>query len=169
MRRVEKGFSCIELLIDVALILIIAAIAILNLLRTRMAANEAQAVGSVRTINTGAITTYINRSLGLVTGSPFPCLSNYRILSIGGGFQRSCVHGAISSRLELRRTNSRHKTGFGHDRMKGQGCDGCSGYGVPGTSGFGRGGILGRDEIGLSAVIWALLFCLAMPQIRYFA
>jgi type IV pilus assembly protein PilA len=51
----EKGFSLIELLIVVAIILIIAAIAIPNLLRARMAANEASAVGSVRTINTAAI------------------------------------------------------------------------------------------------------------------
>jgi type II secretory pathway pseudopilin PulG len=46
----------IELLIVVAIILIIAAIAIPNLLRSRMAANEASAVGSIRTINTAAIT-----------------------------------------------------------------------------------------------------------------
>jgi type IV pilus assembly protein PilA len=51
----EKGFSLIELLIVVAIILIIAAIAIPNLLRSRMAANESSAVGSVRTINTAAI------------------------------------------------------------------------------------------------------------------
>jgi type IV pilus assembly protein PilA len=55
MSKKQKGFSLIELLIVVAIILIIAAIAIPNLLRSRMAANEASAVGSVRTMNTAAI------------------------------------------------------------------------------------------------------------------
>jgi type IV pilus assembly protein PilA len=54
--RKQKGFSLIELLIVVAIILIIAAIAIPNLLRARMAANESSAVASIRTINTGMIT-----------------------------------------------------------------------------------------------------------------
>src|ERR1700744_5120756 len=61
MRNKQKGFSLIELLIVVAIILIIAAIAIPNLLRSKMAANEASAVGSVRTLNTACVsysTTY---------------------------------------------------------------------------------------------------------------
>jgi len=55
MRSKQKGFSLIELLIVVAIILIIAAIAIPNLLRAKIAANEASAVGSLRTLNTACI------------------------------------------------------------------------------------------------------------------
>jgi type IV pilus assembly protein PilA len=67
--RKQKGFSLIELLIVVAIILIIAAIAIPNLLRARMAANESSAVASIRTINTGMVTynsTY--PTVGFATG-----------------------------------------------------------------------------------------------------
>lgn len=53
--RKEKGFSLIELLIVVAIILIIAAIAIPNLLEARKRANESAAVGSVKTIVTSSV------------------------------------------------------------------------------------------------------------------
>ena len=54
--RKQKGFSLIELLLVVAVILIISAIAVPNFLRSRMRANEASAVASLRMINTAAIT-----------------------------------------------------------------------------------------------------------------
>jgi type IV pilus assembly protein PilA len=54
--KIDKGVTLIEFLIVVANNLIIAAIAIPNLLRSRMAANEASAVGSIRTVNTAEVT-----------------------------------------------------------------------------------------------------------------
>jgi type IV pilus assembly protein PilA len=55
MRR-HKGFSLIELLLVVAVIMIIAAIAVPNFIRSRMRANESSAVASLRVINTAAVT-----------------------------------------------------------------------------------------------------------------
>src|SRR5437763_11151201 len=54
--RKQQGFSLIELLIVVSIILIISAMAIPNFLRSRLRANEASAVASLRMINTAAIT-----------------------------------------------------------------------------------------------------------------
>jgi type IV pilus assembly protein PilA len=73
MRNRQKGFSLIELLIVVAIILIIAAIAIPNLLRSKMAANEASAVATLRTLNTASIsyqTAYNNYQPNLASLGP---------------------------------------------------------------------------------------------------
>jgi len=78
----QSGFSLIELLIVVAIILIIAAIAIPNLLRARMAANESSAVASIRTINS-AETTY-NSTYPSIGFSP-------NLLSLGGALGVACV------------------------------------------------------------------------------
>jgi len=77
----QKGFSLIELLIVVAIILIIAAIAIPNLLRSRMAANEASAVGSLRTLNTAQVT----------YSTTYPNVGFAAALSSLGGAVSSCT------------------------------------------------------------------------------
>ena len=84
----QNGFSLIELLIVVAIILIIAAIAIPNLLRARIAANESSAVASIRTINTAEIT--------YQTGNP---VSGYTTLVTLGGGGSPCVLSATAACL----------------------------------------------------------------------
>jgi prepilin-type N-terminal cleavage/methylation domain-containing protein len=74
-RQSSHGFSLIELLIVVAIILIIAAIAIPNFIRSKMRANEATAVENLRTISTAEVvysTTYnigFSPSLAAISGN----------------------------------------------------------------------------------------------------
>jgi type IV pilus assembly protein PilA len=62
--EVGRGFSLIELLIVVAIILIIAAIAIPNMLRSRMAANQAAAVSNLRAITSASVSYWVTYSNG---------------------------------------------------------------------------------------------------------
>jgi type IV pilus assembly protein PilA len=99
--RLAKGFSLIELLIVVAVILIIAAIAIPNLLQARLAANEASAAGSLHALQ-GAEITYLNAypNTGYSTsitqlGGANPCTPSSTTACLIDSFLASAVPGSV--------------------------------------------------------------------------
>lgn len=98
-RPSQEGFFLIELLIVVAIILIIAAIAIPNLLRSKMSANEASAAGSMRVFITCTVSYQAGNpdvgfpnstiALGPVSGGGDGCLDSVLTAAATGGAPKS--------------------------------------------------------------------------------
>lgn len=91
--RKQYGFSLIELLVVVAIILVLAAIAIPNLLKSRIAANEASAVNSLRTLNTAEATYF------LTYNNSFTCTLSDLGPPSGGAPPSSSAAGIIDAKL----------------------------------------------------------------------
>ncbi len=122
----KAGFTLIELLVVVAIILIIAGIAIPNLLRSRMAANEAAAVGNIRMIGTASV----------VYNSTFSNGYPPSIATLGGTGSTATCDGALLISRNLANPPSQQSgyiftyTGTDGNAPLGAGC------GAPGFNGY---------------------------------
>jgi prepilin-type N-terminal cleavage/methylation domain-containing protein len=106
MRHRQAGFSLIELLIVVGIILIITSIAIPSFMRARMSANESAAAHSIRTINTAEVSYF----------STYPTVGFAPLLALGAGGATPCVpSSAAGCFIDDVLANNGHPGGTGKD------------------------------------------------------